>query len=375
MTKHTRGLGWAGAITLALVVAWAMPERSVVSTLTLGDPAIQSIGALTFGPENILIVGDSKSASVVALDVMDTDAPGDAQINVGKIDAKIAGLLGVEPSAVTVHDMAVHPATHNVYLSVSRGQGPEAQPVLLKVGKDGALSEIDLKAIRFSKAALANAPAADATDNRGRSLRTNAITDLAYRDGKVYVAGLSNEEFASSLRQLDFPFKASMTSSSLEIFHVAHGQYETHAPVRTFMPYDLGGQAHILAAYTCTPLVAFQVSGLQDGAHVKGTTVAELGYGNTPLDIVSYTRDGQDYLLLANTNRTVMKIKASDLVGAASLTEPLQGDAITAGVAYTALPRVGVLQLDTMGDEAVVMLQREVADGSLSLRSYGTDWF
>ena len=68
----------------------------------------------------------------------------------------------------------------------------------------------------------------------------------------MYVAGLSNEEFASNFRRLAFPFNDHMDATSLEIFHVAHGRYETHAPVRTFMPFEIDGEPQILAAYTCT---------------------------------------------------------------------------------------------------------------------------
>jgi hypothetical protein len=37
-------------------------------------------------------------------------------------------------------------------------------------------------------------------------LRTSTITDLAWVDGTLLVAGVSNEEFASTLRRIPFPF-------------------------------------------------------------------------------------------------------------------------------------------------------------------------
>ena len=70
-------------------------------------------------------------------------------------------------------------------------------------------------------------------------------------------------------------------------YHVSHGQWETAAPIRTFVPYQ--GGASILASYTCTPLVHFPLADLQPGSHATGRTVAELGAGNQPLDIVAYT--------------------------------------------------------------------------------------
>ena len=64
----------------------------------------------------------------------------------------------------------------------------------------------------------------------------------------------------------------------------------------------------MLAAYTCTPLVKVPVSELKAGAHVKGTTIAELGNRNQPLDMIMYQKDGKDYLLMSNSSRGVMKI-------------------------------------------------------------------
>ncbi len=39
-----------------------------------------------------------------------------------------------------------------------------------------------------------------------------------------------------------------------------------------------------------------------------GTTIAELGNRNRPTDMIVYSKDGKDYLLIANTSRGVMKV-------------------------------------------------------------------
>ncbi|MCH6560154.1 hypothetical protein IH799_07360, partial [candidate division KSB1 bacterium] len=93
-----------------------------------------------------------------------------------------------------------------------------------------------------------------------------------YADGKLYVAGLSNEEFASTLWQVDFPFKNDATFTTLEIFHAAHGKYETNSPIRTFLAYKVNNYAHILASYLCTPMVSFPVADLKNKTHLKGKT-------------------------------------------------------------------------------------------------------
>ncbi len=126
--------------------------------------------------------------------------------------------------------------------------------------------------MRFSDAP---APAAN-----GRQVET--ITSIAYIDGNVIVAGLSNEEFSSTLRSIPFPFTTAEKGAGIQIYHGSHGRFETAAPVRTFIPYEINNQKEILAAYTCTPLVKIPVSDLKPGAKVKGTTIAELGESQSP---------------------------------------------------------------------------------------------
>jgi hypothetical protein len=57
--------------------------------------------------------------------------------------------------------------------------------------------------------------------------------------------------------------------------------------------------------YACTPLVRIPVAALQNGARVRGETIGELGYGNTPLDMIDYVdaADGKEYLLVTHNSR------------------------------------------------------------------------
>ena len=129
------------------------------------------------------------------------------------------------------------------------------------------------------------------------------------------ISGLSNEEFASKLRSVAYPFTSAEAGTSVEIFHGNHGRLETRSPVYTFLPYSIGSKPHIIASYTCTPLVRFPVESLT-GSKVLGTTIAELGAGNRPLDMVLYTKGGREFLLMSNNSRGVMKIP-TDAFGSA----------------------------------------------------------
>src|SRR6185295_14687056 len=140
-----------------------------------------------------------------------------------------------------------------------------------RVAPDGKLSALPLEKVSYAKLSLGNVPGADAKSPRGPSPRQESITDLAFFEGKLFIAGLSNEEFASKLRSVAWPFKSSDVGTSVEIFHGAHGKLETRSPVRTFVPFNVGGEPQLLAAYTCTPLVRFPISELKEGAKVRGT--------------------------------------------------------------------------------------------------------
>jgi hypothetical protein len=344
---------------LALAAAVGTKGAPAANDLQQGTPDLKSAGSLAFAPDGVLLVGDSRGAAVFAIQT--DDATGEAKkatYNVEGLNEKVAAALGASPQTVQINDLAINPQSGNLYLSVSRGRGPDAAPVLLKVDPAGKISELSLKNVAYAKAELPNAPSATATDRRNQPLRLQTITDIGYVDGRVYVAGLSNEEFASKLRSIPYPFGEADKGTSVEIFHGAHGRFETQSPVRTFTSYAIDGEAHLVAAYTCTPLVKFPVSQLKPGEKLQGTTVAELGNRNSPLDMVVYQKNGEDFILMANNNRGVMKIPTKGIDKVEGIKERIDGKA---GLTYETIESLqGVTQLDRLnGERAVILVQAE----------------
>jgi hypothetical protein len=113
-------------------------------------------------------------------------------------------VLGTAASELTISDLKVEPKSHNSFIAVTRGQGPNAQAVLMRVDGAGKLDVVSLDNVAFSSLALPNAP--DVSPN-GRGNRSQSITNLQYLNGRVYIAGLSNEELASKLWAVGYPFK------------------------------------------------------------------------------------------------------------------------------------------------------------------------
>lgn len=353
----------ATGILIASTLAFG--ANSVTSSLKPGKAALKSAGALSFGPEGVLFVADPMGAQVFALSTGDSKAAKGGEVNLPGINEKVAALLGVSADQILINDLAVNPVSKNVYLSVSRGKGPDAAGVVVKVTADGKVSEVDLSNIAHSVAALPNAPAEDAKDRRGTPLRAEAITDIEYVNGNVLVAGLSNEEFASTLRSIPFPFAGKAASTNVEIYHGAHGRFETNAPIRTFTAYQIENKPHILAAYTCTPLVKIPVSDLQPGKKVMGSTIAELGNRNRPLDMVVYKKDKAHFILMNNSSRGVMKIPGDKLETFESIKAPV---ADKQGVPYETIAGLkGVEQLAWFDDSRALMLVK-ADSGAMELK-------
>jgi hypothetical protein len=346
---------------LAAVLGAALTAHA--ADLTKGTPDIKSAGPLAFGPGGLLFVGDAQGAAIFAVDTADRSADSaGGSIKIEGINDKIAALLGTEARDIIINDLAVNPASGKAYLSVSRGRGPTAAPVIVRADRSGKLEVVSLENVPFAKATLTAVPApstaaAPVAKKGGGSPRSQAITDLAYVDGRVYVAGLSNEEFSSRLISIPYPFATVENGTSVEIYHGAHGRLETKSPIRTFAAYKIKGEPYLMAAYTCTPLVKFPIAALKPGSHYKGTTIAELGNHNNPLDMVIYQKDGKDFILTANSSRGVMKISTEGIAEAASISKPITD---TAGLPYKTIPDLkGVVQLDLLDkDNALVLVEQ-----------------
>ena len=318
-------IAFLGVCSMAALALGAEPTAS----LKKGTPDLKSAGALAFGPEGILFVGDTKGAALFAIDTGDRTAAAEKHaVEVKDLAGKVAAMLGTDPKQIAINDLAVNPLSGTVYLSVSRGRGPDAAPVLVRIHADGKPEDVSLENVRFAKAELPNVPGAD---NRQRA---ESITDLAFADGRVFIAGLSNEEFSSRLIAIPFPFSSGrfrrggdrdLPRGARPVRDQVADSHVRHLPHQN--------EPYMLAAYTCTPLVKLPVADLKAGAHVKGTTIAELGNRNRPLDMIVYQKDGKDYLLMTNSSRGVMKIPTEGAGTAESITAAGRGGG-TKGLGY-----------------------------------------
>ncbi len=352
---------------LALLAALVVASSSIHATLGAVTPArvgptLTSIGPLAFGPDGVLFTADRQAATIYALNLGTQGSGASAgTADVAAISGKIAAMLGTAASEISINDLAVHPSSGNSFLAVTRGQGTNAAPALLRVDGAGTVSVVALDNVAYTSVSMPN-PAAGTT---GRGGRTQSVTDMALSNGRLIVSGLSNEEFASKLWSVPYPFAAADRGASVEIYHGNHGQLETRSPVMAFLPMAVNGQPHVIASYTCTPLVRFPVSSLKTGEKVVGTTIAEFGAGNQPLDMIQYQKNGQSFLLMSNSRHGVLKIPTADFGSAKGITERVGG---TAGVPYEKIASMtGVEQLDKLdANRSIVIATTATGDRNLT---------
>ncbi|MDX1962444.1 MAG: hypothetical protein SFX18_04780 [Pirellulales bacterium] len=367
LSKFLRhGAGWAlcllGAINASAEHQW---------TLKPGTPELQSAGQLAFAPDGILLVGDNRAAAIWALDTGEVDntagkaaaAPRAAQsalpptLKIEDLTAVLARELKLE-QPLAINDLAVSPVTGQVYLSVASGE--KALPAIVRIGAAGLPELVELQNIPHLRASLPNPPEDKIVGEgrRAKNRRNEAITDLAYVDGKVLVAGMTSNPAPSQVLEFPFPFAPTEGGTTIEIYHAAHGKVEDHAAIRTFVPLTIDGEPTILAGFTCTPLVRLPIKGLEEGKKLRGTTVAELGNWNVPLDLISYEKDQRPCLLLANSARGVMKISLEDIGRAEGLSEHVR-DGGTAGQSFEKIPALeGTVQLDKINNTHGVVIRK-----------------
>ena len=384
LNRHARiALGVAGTTALLATkdgaTAADLSDRTPfpANGMHLGAVQLQSAGVMYFSRDGTLFVADPRGAAIYAIDVADTYRDTSRTgVQITDVDGKIAAALGTTRDQIRIVDMVAHPLSQSLYFSLTRGKGNDAVPALVRVTKaDEKVTVLPLENIRNARADIPDAPTPDAKTPWGDSKRTFSVTHLALVDGELYIAGLGNEEFASTLRRMPYPFVGKEASTTVEMYHTSHDRYETASPIESFVAIDLGGKPSLVAGYGCSPIVTLPRADLAAGKHVRGKTVAELGGGNRPFDMIRYTNaKGKEYILVGNSNRTLTRLDPEQLAAAKAMTSSVKQAWEPAGVGYLPVAVVGVLQLDNYNADNVVMLKRDIETGSLDVVSQTMRW-
>src|SRR5262249_18033843 len=101
-------------ITICAVLALALlsltgSAADLTDSLKAGKADLKSAGALAFGPDGVLFVGDSMGGMIFALDTQDRTPSQAAAVEVQDLTTKIAAMAGTTADQIQVNDIAVNP--------------------------------------------------------------------------------------------------------------------------------------------------------------------------------------------------------------------------------------------------------------------------
>jgi hypothetical protein len=85
-------------------------------------------------------------------------------------------------------------------------------------------------------------------------------------------------------------------------------------------------------------------------------------------------KDGKEYVMIANSHRTLMRLDLADIAAAPALTTPVRQAYQPAGVSYLPVASTGVIELDNYNSRNVVILDRNSVTGSLDLETVDLNW-
>ena len=379
------------AITLAAALAIG---ASTITGASANEPAldIKFAGALEFSEDGTLFVGDNYNGAIYAFEMRsEGSAAKVSPSSIANIDSKIAELLGVGVGALEINDMATHPVSNDIYISVTRIGNFASKPAIIKVSQDQQISLVDMSALPFQKQELTEFPEGDTTFKvRGAgpmppmprdvskgeiALRTLAIMDMEYYNGELFVAGVAHDNFLSSLRRISYPFDGTQSITNVDMYHVTHDQYESRAPIRAMSIQEIDGKPQLIAAYTCSPIVLVPLEDIKDGAKISASTIMDYGNGQ-PLDMIPFQMQGQTMLFVTNDSRSPQVIPVSGLNDAKVVTHedferggkldlhpvmpygPIGKSVMFDGVS---------LHMTLVGDGFLTSITRDIYTGSLNL--------
>jgi hypothetical protein len=385
--------GSSGIFALALAAAaFAAPVQVNAAT----SDAPQYSGSITFSPEGVLFVGDNIGSAVFAYQTDPSKAdPRDKEVKpfeIDRIDVAIARAIKVKADELQVNDMAVHPITHEVYISTSISNDGKVTPAVVKVSASGKITTVDLNATGRTEYKIKDAPTPDqhfiqrawlvpdAEKYRKKAetpMRSMTIVDMKFHKGELYIAGISNEEFASTLRKVPYPFTGEVSTTHITIYHTSHAQYETRAPIRAMTFADVDGKDTLVAGYTCSPVVLIPVDELKDGEKVEGRVVGDMGNGQ-PVSMVSMNWNGAPAIFVTNGGHSPRYLPVSDLQKAKVYTAensphhmqldtspPYPLGAVGKAVIFWGAS----LRADLLNEKFLISLTRDTQSGNLNLEA------
>lgn len=272
-------------IAVALVVLLAAAGGIAAMSTPQASPV--QLLAIKFDAEGTLYAVDTKNNEIATYGIAEKKGKA-LPIQMPDLGAQLAKAIGGAEGDVLVNDVAVHPVSFAVYLSVSKKGTPESR--LFRIAPEKKLQLVEVPVAEVKKASV---KLPDGTQP----------FDLAVTPKNVILSSSGRDRtFSSELHRIPLPLaEGKLAKAQTELYHAQHKAWETRAPLVAMAAYTMGGKEYIVGATKCTPVVRIPVEEIGDKAKVKTTTLLELGGGNSPISMMVYGQGPAQTLLLTHT--------------------------------------------------------------------------
>ena len=132
-------------IFITMLTCTFLSASNLTEDFVFGNPEIESIHSMTFGPESILFIGDSDAAQIVAIDLSGQKKAVNEKMAISNIEEELTKLLGTTSDQIQIIDLAVDPNNENVYIAVNHSSG---KSLLFLVNND-SLEALELSLIHI----------------------------------------------------------------------------------------------------------------------------------------------------------------------------------------------------------------------------------
>ena len=269
------------SLTLACMLLLAL---ATFAQAEQGNPKVKTIEAIAFGPNGLLLIGGG--ARVVSVETGDTKEATWAKSEIANIDQVLAGKLGLTAKDIEIKKLVVNPASRKAYVALQSLK--TKADVILTIDGNGNVAELSLENVKYNS-----------YDLMVPKLSITKVTDIAWAGGKIVAATQATDKFTGSrVFTIDPSAKGSATQVSTKTYHVGHGKWETSAPLRVLMPWEEAGKTSVVGSFTCTPIVKYEINDAKPDTQVTGSSVLELGTGNTPRSMFTYEKAGKKFILV-----------------------------------------------------------------------------
>ncbi len=167
-----------------------MAGTASAAELATGNPKVQSVESITFGPDGLLIIGDGKGSQVIAVHTGDVKPETWGKLDGKDINEQIGGMLGTNAKGVQIIKLAVNPASKKVYLAVKKIS--DKQTLILTVDGQGKIKEFSLDNVKYNRYKLPN-------DDNAKMM----INDLTFADGRIILAAKAGQQFVAKIYTID----------------------------------------------------------------------------------------------------------------------------------------------------------------------------